>query len=72
MQRSNHRMNGRKLAVALAERGMTYSDLIHVTGLGRSTVYAIKRGMICGEYAAGKICEALRMDPEELLEVVDW
>ena len=72
MRGNSYRFNSRKLAVALAERGMCFSDLIHVTGLGRSTVYTIKRGMTCGEYAAGKICEALRMDPEELLEVVDW
>lgn len=62
------KLNERKLAVALAEKGWNFKRLADESGVSRTTLSYINCGKRCTPETAGKIAQALDKSVEYLIQ----
>lgn len=57
-----------KLVAELTRRDMTQKRLASIAGVSRATINYIKAGKSCSDEVGRKICAALGVEPEEIIE----
>lgn len=56
---------------AMQREGISQNETARRAGIARGTISAVMNGKCCGQRVAKAICEAVRADPDDLLEVVE-
>lgn len=62
------KVNGTKLELLTAQRGMTFLGLAKKAGLSRQTISATKMRGTCKPETLVKLADALDIDPAEIIE----
>lgn len=62
------KLNNIRLGVAMAKRGLNFSELAEVSNVSRQTLSYINNGKACKADTVQKISKALNVEPEELID----
>ncbi|GLB33027.1 hypothetical protein LAD12857_49500 [Lacrimispora amygdalina] len=62
------RIDRKKLVLAMMDRDMNANQLAELTGLSRATISGIRCGKSCAKDTLGRICKALKLEQEEIIE----
>ncbi len=65
------RIDPMKLYQIMQRDAISQNELARRAGISKSTISLVMNGHLCSSVTGGKICQAVRAEPEELLEVVE-
>ena len=60
-----------KLYRIMQRDALSQNELARRAQVSKSTISLVMNGHLCSSVTGGKICEAVRADPDDLLEVVE-
>lgn len=66
-RKNNMRLDEKRLRIEALKQGVSQVDLMHKTGISRATLSKVYNGGSCNLNTAFKICKALNIDLEELI-----
>ena len=60
-----------KLYRIMQRDALSQNELARRAQVSKSTISLVMNGHLCSSVTGGKICQAVRADPDDLLEVVE-